>query len=170
MPVDPGAVINGARWLATTYAGDGDITINSQSATNLKWDCEKNDQVAQVCPFIDVSRRIGTFRLRTYAFFSGLGYISQSFEVRVAAETNGCDVVGAYVYVTGYKESTIGRTANWRINAIAADTRKRGVSGCDDCCPYAVAVKFSVNVSTPGFNRSYRVRVFGNGSITVRRQ
>lgn len=169
MPIDSGSVIQGAQWLATTYLGDGEVQVDTQSASNERWKCEKDEQIAQVCPFTDTSRRIGVFLTRTYAFLQRVGWVSQRFEVWVEAQTNGCDVVGAYVFVRGYHESTVGRTANWRVRATAAETRRRGTSGCDDCCPWSAAVKFVVSVTTPGFSRTYRVRVFGNGSITVHR-
>lgn len=155
--------------LATTYLGDGDVTVDTESVSTRRHGCQDDEQLSQACPPTSHTWEIETFRIRTYAFIEALGYVSQSFEVRVHADTDGCDVYGAFVYASEYEETAIGRDESWRVNAVAIDSPYRRPSGCPDCCPRCSSVGLSVTVSAPGFHRSYLVRVYGDGTMTRKR-
>ena len=155
--------------LVTTYLGDGDVTVDSVSVSSKRHNCQDDDQIAAACPPTSRAWKLGTFQIRTYAFTNSFGYVSQSFDVFVHADTDGCDVFGAFVYAANYNESTVGHDESWRIKAVAVDSPYRRPTGCSDCCSQCASVALLVSVSAPAFHGSYLVRVFGNGTFTRKR-
>lgn len=170
-PPDPtqyaGAAFSGIGWFLDTYAGDGQVHIQSMQASNHRWRCDEKDQIRDVCPYRRETFLVQRFRTITYAFTEGLGYDSQTFEVRCRGWVDGCDVRGLYAYVTGYDESLLGRTSDWTVTATPLDVPLTAASGCDDCCPRCAAAGLVVSVSTPGGHWTYEVIQYGNGDHTV---
>lgn len=162
-----GPAVDVTRGFIDRFFGDGNVRVKSEQGSKQPWNCDRNEQLRQVCPWRRVRRRIATYRTRTYALFKGVGYTSQSFEVRLIGWYDGCDISGAFITVSRYDEATIGRTNDWTVTASVVDSPITGPSGCDDCCPRCTSLSFNVTVNTGGFVDTVLVTLFGNGRVTV---
>jgi hypothetical protein len=147
--------------------GDGHVRLRAESKSNIRWNCDRNDQLRLVCPFRQYNQIIRSFTVRTYVITSGLGYVSQRFDLRLVANYDGCDVSGAFITVSGYDETFFGRKDDFDVSVAAVDSPYTRPSGCLDCCPKCASVAFNVTVSAGSFLRSYLVTFYGDGTRTV---
>ncbi|HEY4658514.1 MAG TPA: hypothetical protein VIH11_03285 [Gemmatimonadaceae bacterium] len=162
-----GALVDAGSVVVTHLFGDGHVELSANDRSNIRWDCERNEQLATVCPWRELRASLGRYIARTYAFTSGIGYESQSFRVKLFGECNGCDLKGISVTIADYDQTFFGRKADWKVQAQVMECGLHRPSGCSDCCPRCASLKIRLIVSAGGYIDSSIVTVYGNGTFTI---
>jgi hypothetical protein len=148
-------------WLVNKYFGDGKVTFRSTPATdNIPYQCENK------CAWKDLPNyKLGTFELTTYAFTKGIGYVSESFDIVLVGEYDGCNLSGVTCTVSNYDQTFIGRHCDVHVRAISSPLRQRKAStGCLECCKECAVVRILIEFSGDGWAGTLDARVFGDGS------